>query len=76
MHTSVASLCVGNEQIAFLANSDERPRGCSSRIAEGPKLFRLVVHQRLFDQVRTLKPVQQVNLWSNHSFQELCKCSL
>ena len=49
--TSDATMCVGNEPIAFLANFNERPKGCSLKIsgAKGPKLSRLVMPQRLFD---------------------------
>ena len=34
---SDATMCVGNEKIAFLANFDERPKGCSLNYFLGPK---------------------------------------
>ena len=47
-----AVLCAGNEQIAFMANWRTAEGGLVENFgAKGPKLFRLVMPQRLFDQI-------------------------
>ena len=69
---SAATMCVGNEKIAFLAFFYERPRGCTSRIS-GPKARNFFGSLCLDDCLTTIPVIYcEVCLcpWTNKSFVE------